>query len=146
MKKVLIAIATLFVLTGCGGRVTPSVAASLAQMYDTTETFYVKGQEIVVINADLLDESTLDKLKQIDKTAKLIGTTKSILTSDELSKYEKLEQEYEKLEQEYDEIQEYFDNHKADLWPREMILRHEKISEILGNYDRMQRTIEVLEK
>lgn len=142
MKKVillLIAIATLFVLTGCGGRVTPSVAASLAQMYDTTETFYVKGQEIVVINADLLDESTLDKLKQIDKTAKLIGATKSILTSDELSRYEKLELEY-------DEIQEYFDNHKADLWPREMILRHEKISEILDNYDRMQKTIEVLEK
>ena len=144
MKKVLIAIATLFVLTGCGGRVTPSVAASLAQMYDTTETFYVKGQEIVVINADLLDESTLDKLKQIDKTAKLIGTTKSILTDEELS-------HYEKLELEYDEIQEYFDNNRADLWPLEMIKRQEIIHEILQNYDvavinRSRKTLEVINR
>lgn len=74
---ILIALGALF-FNGCA-RMTPSVAATIAQMYDTTKTVYVKGQEIVITNADLLDEKTLAGLKTIDGVAVRIDTTKEII-------------------------------------------------------------------
>ncbi len=45
MKKIMTAlmILTIALLSGCSGRLTPSVASTVAQMYDTTKTIWVKG-------------------------------------------------------------------------------------------------------
>ncbi len=75
----LIAIVALVALSGCS-RMTPSVAASWAQMYDTTKTIYVKGQEVVITNADLLSDETLNTLKSVDEKATRIDKTKEIIT------------------------------------------------------------------
>ena len=147
MKKVIIfalAIGMSLMFSGCSGRITPSVASSVAQLYDTTKTIYVKGQEIVVINSDLLDDKTLARLNLIDETVKLIDTTKNILTSEELSRYEKLEKESNM-------IQEYFNSHRADTWSIKMIERQDAIHEILQNYDlaiinRSRKTLEVINR
>jgi len=75
----LVAIAALIAFSGCS-RMTPSVAATWAQMYDTTKTIYVKGQEVVITNADLLSDETLAKLKSVDEKATRIDKTKEIIT------------------------------------------------------------------
>ena len=147
MKKVIIlilAIVMSLMFSGCSDRLTPSVASSVAQLYDTTKTIVVKGQEIVVINSDLLDEDTLERLDNINEAVKLIDASVSILTNSEL-------EEYEKLSKELDEIQKYFDNNKANNWSREMIIRSELISDVLQMYDvavinRSRKTLEVINR
>ena len=81
MKKVIIICIAItgMMFSGCS-RMTPSVAASIAQMYDTTKTIYVKGQEVVITNADLLDVGTLKTLNAINETATRIDKTKEIIT------------------------------------------------------------------
>ncbi len=76
MKKIITLILTVVALafSGCSTRMTPSVASTVAQMYDTTKTIWVKGQEIVVINSDLLDAETLAQLNKIDENAKFIDS------------------------------------------------------------------------
>lgn len=78
-KTLLIAIIAILAFGGCS-RMTPSVAATWAQMYDTTKTIYVKGQEVVITNADLLSEETLARLKSVDEKATRIDKTKEIIT------------------------------------------------------------------
>jgi len=80
MKKVILVVCiALIAFSGCS-RMTPSVAATWAQMYDTTKTIYVKGQEVVITNADLLSDETLAKLKSVDEKATRIDKTKEIIT------------------------------------------------------------------
>ena len=81
MKKVILIMIALsaIVFSGCSTRMTPSVASSVAQMYDTTKTIWVKGQEIVVINSDLLDNKTLSILEEIDEKARRIDATKEAI-------------------------------------------------------------------
>jgi glucosamine 6-phosphate synthetase-like amidotransferase/phosphosugar isomerase protein len=132
MKKViliLIAISMILAFTGCG-RLTPSVAATVAQMYDTTKTIYVKGQEIVVINSDLLDEETLKQLNKIDETVKKIDT---VFTASDAERYEALKKEFIKLQ-------------SQTIKNNMTVSRLKEITEILDSYDRMKRTMEVIEK
>lgn len=58
--KYLITLVTLLVLTGC---VTD-------KPYAIGKTIYVGGRAVVIQNADLLDKSTMDKLKKVDEYAK----------------------------------------------------------------------------
>lgn len=152
MKKVMILTIVIGMSLMFGGcRATPSVASSVAQMYDTTKTIWVKGQEIVVINSDLLDEKTLSQLnkideaaKTIDATIKIVDTTVSILTDEELSRYEKLEKEH-------DELQKYFDNNILGVDDLDLIFKQEEIGKILQMYDmaiinRSRKTLEVINR
>lgn len=79
MKFTLLIAIFALLFSGCS-RMTPSVAATWAQMYDTTKTVYLKGQEVVITNADLLDEKTIESLKSIDGVAVRIDNTKEIIT------------------------------------------------------------------
>lgn len=79
MKTIILIVIAILAFGGCS-RMTPSVAATWAQMYDTTKTIYVKGQEVVITNADLLSEETLARLKSVDEKATRIDKTKEIIT------------------------------------------------------------------
>ena len=80
MKKIiLVAMVTILVFGGCS-RMTPSVASTVAQLYDTTKTILVKGQEVVIINSDLLDTKLLKEIDKIDETAKRISDTVQVIT------------------------------------------------------------------
>ena len=80
MKKIiLVVMVTILALGGCS-RMTPSVASTVAQLYDTTKTILVKGQEVVIINSDLLDTELLKEIDKIDETAKRINDTVQIIS------------------------------------------------------------------
>ena len=68
MKTLIISTLAILALLGFSGcsRITPSTASTLAQFYDTTRTIIHKGEEIVIINGDLLPEETLKKLEEMD--------------------------------------------------------------------------------
>ena len=140
MKKVILILVALVLSLSFGGcRATPSVASSIAQMYETTKTVWVKGQEVVIINSDLLSDNTLKHLSRLDESANKIDTVKNIVTATDDEKYKMLEAEYSK-------IQEYFDTHEIGIRDSSMILRHEEISDMLDAYDRIQMTKEILTK
>jgi hypothetical protein len=77
VKTIILMVAIMIAFSGCS-RMTPSVASTWAQAYDTTKTIWVKGEEIVVINADLLDEKTLAALTSVDEMAKTANNIKEV--------------------------------------------------------------------
>ena len=61
-----IVIATLM-LSGCSG------------VYDFGKGVYTTGKEVVILNADLLDENNTAKLKRVDDVATRIDKTKEVI-------------------------------------------------------------------
>jgi len=80
MKKTLtltvLGIATLF--SGCAWS-TPSTGLAIAQMYKNTKTIVVKGKEIAILNSDLLDDSMLYRLNEMDEALDRIKKIEEII-------------------------------------------------------------------
>lgn len=72
MKKILLASAVALIFSGCS-------TASLSKLYDTTKVVYVKGKEVVITNADLLDDETLERLNKLDEVVQGVDEIKEVI-------------------------------------------------------------------
>jgi uncharacterized protein YceK len=65
MKYLLISLIVLF--SGCSG------------VYDITKGVYLTGKDVVILNADLLDENTTKKLEKVDNVTTRYDKTREAI-------------------------------------------------------------------